>query len=121
MVEVIVVVAVSQQHQIGLRLGIGIGRHRILHLHQRPAGETFDVEGGVQPQYARRVAIANGRHDDDLTSQQLDALIPAEDAGPAHGLILFAGEAPPSAGGRGARCGMRLGPGRNHGPDSNTK
>ena len=87
MIEVVIVVPVRQQHQVGLRFRVGVRGYRILHLDQRPTCETFRIEGGVEPQHAGGVSIANGCHDDDFPSQQLDALILGEDAGASHGLV----------------------------------
>jgi len=84
---------VAQDRQVRFGLRGSRELHRILHTHPGAACQT-NLEEFVQVEDARDVPVADRRHLDDLSLDQLDALPLAQDAGPDHAVVLVHREAP---------------------------
>jgi hypothetical protein len=89
----VIVVVQLENRKIGLRFGVIIEANRILHTHNRYAGE-FAVQKSVQPIHNPRMRWANWNLSNHLAVNQFDTVIFTENTGFDHALVVVGGELP---------------------------
>jgi hypothetical protein len=89
-----IIIARTQEHQVRLGLRALVQVDRILDRDLHPLAEQAGKQTGHAP-HTRSVAVAYGRQLDDLSFDELEAIILAQDTGFGHPRVLSDGESSP--------------------------